>query len=243
MYAVVYEDESILVVNKPAGVSVHPPTNIIGGRVYPPANALRERVRPDKHRTESTLIQEIQKDYPAAQLAHRLDKDTSGLLLVAKNMHAYEYLKDLFKKRKIKKKYIALVTGVIAKDEGEITLPIARSKKDFRKRVATPHVTKDSRPAETRFKVLKRFPERNYTLVEVHPKTGRTHQIRSHLASIGHPVACDKLYGGKRYACPMGLTRQFLHAAGLGLSLSEGRRIILEAELPSDLHSALVQLS
>ncbi|TSC78738.1 MAG: 23S rRNA pseudouridine synthase [Parcubacteria group bacterium Gr01-1014_29] len=214
----IYEDSNLLAVNKPAGVSVHP----------------------DEHRTEGTLLQEIQKKYPTAELVHRLDKDTSGVLLVAKNHAAYEHFKKLFHDRKIKKTYSALVSGVVSKDDGVISLPIARSKKDFRKRVASPRMVDGARSAETHFTVKKRF--KDYTLLEVSPKTGRTHQIRSHLASIGYPVACDSLYGGKKYACPAGLGRQFLHASGLEFTTPDGKRIHLETELPSDLENALKTL-
>lgn len=212
---IIYEDNSLLVINKPAGVAV----------------------QVDARSSEDTVLTKIQKTYPAAELVHRLDKDTSGLLLVAKHHAAHEYLKSLFKGRLVKKTYITLVSGIVSKDEGVISLAIARSKKDFRKRVASPRAVKGARPAETHFKVVQRLKE--YTLLEVVPKTGRTHQIRSHLASIGHPVACDKLYGGKKYKCPEELGRQFLHAAGLELIAEDKKRICLEADLPSDLKKAL----
>jgi 23S rRNA pseudouridine1911/1915/1917 synthase len=216
MYPILYEDNDVLVVNKPAGVSMHP----------------------DAHRTEGTLIQEIEKEYPGAQLAHRLDKDTSGVLLVAKNQTAFEYCKDLFREHKVEKSYITLVVGEVKKDEGDIVLAITRSTKDFRKRVATPlKGTSDARAAETHFTVLKRLG--GYTLLDVRPKTGRTHQIRSHLSAIGHPVACDQLYGGKKYACPSGLGRQFLHAASLTFPLPSGKRLEVKADLPDDLTMAL----
>lgn len=217
MYTIIYEDANLLVVNKEAGVSVHA----------------------DDHQTEGTLIQEIQKTYPAAELAHRLDKNTSGLLMIAKNNAAYEYVKRLFKERRILKTYTALVSGIVSNNEGVISLPIARSKKDFRKRIATPHAVEGARPAETRFTVLDRFPQLGYTLIEAHPKTGRMHQIRSHLASIGHPVACDKLYGGKRHKCPIGLGRQFLHASALEFTAPDGKHLRFEADLPQDLAQAL----
>lgn len=194
----------------------------------------------DARSVESTVLTEVQKTYPEAELAHRLDKDTSGLLVIAKNHAAYEHLKLLFKERRITKTYVALVSGVVSKDEGVISLAITRSKKDFRKHVATPRVVEGARPAETLFKVTRRFKE--YTLLEVSPKTGRTHQVRSHLASIGHPVVCDKLYGGKRYLCPSGLRRQFLHASGLEFITENGKRIRLEAELARDLENALKTL-
>lgn len=230
MNEVVYEDNDILVINKPAGVAVHPPTKAIGGGVQ--VNA-RSR--------EKTILDEVRKIYPDAMLAHRLDKDTSGLLMIAKNPVSYEYFKSLFKDRKVKKTYIALVSGVVSNNEGAIALSIVRSKKDFRKHVATPRAAEGARQAETHYKVVKRYKE--YTLLEVSPKTGRTHQIRSHLASIGYPVACDQLYGGKKYACPAGLGRQFLHAAGLEFATKDGKQIHLEIEFPSDLKNALNSLS
>lgn len=219
MYSIIYEDDSVLAVHKPAGVSMHP----------------------DAHRAEGTLLQEIQKKYPTAELVHRLDKDTSGVLLVAKNHASCEYVKKLFHDRRVQKTYIALVSGVVTKDEGIISLAIVRSKKDFRKHIATPRVVAGARPAETHFKVTRRFKE--YTLLEVSPKTGRTHQIRSHLASIGHPVVCDKLYGGKRYMCPAGLDRQFLHAGGLEFVTIDGKRIHLKAKLARDLENTLKTLN
>src|SRR3989344_6061026 len=207
-YEIVYEDADILVVNKPAGISVHT----------------------DAHRSEGTLIQEIEKKYQGAQLAHRLDKDTSGLIIVAKHEKALEFFKGLFKQRLITKKYLALVVGEVKKDEGVIDLPIGRSEKDFRKRIALPQGSEDAREAETHFKVMKRFD--GFTLLEVSPKTGRTHQIRSHTASIGHPIVCDTLYGGKKLVCPLGLTRHFLHAYSLEFVLPNGQRIRLECDLP-----------
>ena len=215
MNDIVYEDNDILVVNKLAGVSV----------------------QVDARSTENTILDEVKKTYPEAMLAHRLDKNTSGLLMIAKNQAAQEYVNTLFKERRVKKIYITLVSGVVSKDEGVITLSIARSKKDFRKRVASPRLVEGARFAETHFKVLQRYHD--YTLLEVSPKTGRTHQIRSHLASIGYPVACDQLYGGKKYMCPQGLERQFLHAAGLEFVTCDGKHINLEVELPSDLKQAL----
>jgi 23S rRNA pseudouridine1911/1915/1917 synthase len=215
MYKIVYEDNDIVVVNKAAGVLVHP----------------------DEHCLKGTLLQEIQKNYPNAELAHRLDKDTSGLLVVAKNNEAYEYVKSLFKNRDITKTYITLVVGEMTKEEDTIELPIGRSKKDFRKRIASPIGGDGFREAKTHWKIRKKFSD--YTLLEVCPKTGRTHQIRSHLSSIGHPIACDKLYGGKRYMCPSGLNRQFLHATGLAFTAKNGKQIQLEAQLPSDLKKVL----
>lgn len=219
MLKTIYEDEDILVVDKPAGLSVHP----------------------DAHHADGTLLDMVQKTYPGAQLAHRLNKDTSGLLIVAKHEGAYQYMKEQFKNRAVAKTYIALVVGEVAKDAGEIHLAIERSTKDFKKRVAKPNFSPTARPAETHYKVVERFS--GFTLLEVSPKTGRTHQIRSHLCAIGHPVACDPLYGGKKFVCPAGLTRQFLHAVALECTAPNGERLKLETDLAPDLVGVLEALA
>lgn len=215
MFPIIYEDAAILVIDKPAGVAVHA----------------------DAHHTGGTILDEVRITYPHAELAHRLDKDTSGLLIVAKNADAHVYLKQLFKTRAIAKTYLALVSGIVIKDDMVIALAIGRSSQDFRKRVAKPTPDENARPAETHIRVLKRLGA--YTLIEAMPKTGRTHQVRTHLSSIGHPIACDTLYGGKKFLCPTGLTRQFLHAFALEFTTHDGKRLRLEAALPSDLANVL----
>ena len=179
-------------------------------------------------------------DRPELIPVHRLDKDTSGVILFAKNEKAEEYLRGLFKNREIKKTYLTLVVGEIKDKEGKIELAIGRSKRTPLKRVAIGEKRGKIREAVTGYKVLKRFD--GFTLAEASPKTGRTHQIRSHFAAIGHPVVCDKLYAGKRFACPAGLSRQFLHAFSLELTLPSGTRTRLEAELPGDLEKVLQKL-
>ena len=179
-------------------------------------------------------------DRPELIPVHRLDKDTSGVILFAKNEKAEEYLRGLFKNREIKKTYLTLVVGEIKNKEGKIELSIGRSKRTPLKRVAIGEKRGKIREAVTGYKVLKRFD--GFTLAEASPKTGRTHQIRSHFAAIGHPVVCDKLYAGKRFVCPAGLSRQFLHAFSLELTLPSGTRTRLEAELPGDLEKVLQNL-
>lgn len=210
---IIYEDAHVLAVNKPAGIVVHP----------------------DAHHAGGTLLDAVRLKYPSAALLHRLDKDTSGVLLVAKDEHdtAFPYFKSLFHDHHIEKHYTALVNGVVSKDTGVINLPIGRSTKDPRKR-ATMGKKGKSRPAMTEFTVRERFENTGMTLLDVVPKTGRTHQIRSHLTSIGHPVACDALYGGKRYACPPGSDRQLLHASSLGFTAPEGESVHISAPLPDD---------
>jgi len=171
---------------------------------------------------------------------HRLDKDTSGIILFAKNTEMQEYLKTLFQTHQIKKTYLALVAGELKNNKCIIDLPIGRSKKTPLKRVAIGEQRGKIREAVTEYKVKNRFGD--FTLIEAYPKTGRTHQIRSHFAAIGHPVVCDKLYAGKRFICPGGLKRQFLHASAIEFTLPSGGRIKLEADLPEDLENAIFLL-
>lgn len=237
---IIYEDEDILAVNKPAGLLVH-------------------KVPSSKFQ-DSSLVDWLLEKYPEIKkvgdepgirpgIVHRLDKDTSGILLVAKNQKAFEYFKSQFQNRKIKKRYVALVEGELKNGKGIIDLPIGKSKSDFRKKVAGGKMVGKTREAITEYRVLKRF--NNYTLVEIFPKTGRTHQIRAHFKAIGHPIVCDKLYGFKKAVCPFGLNRQFLHASSLELNLPAGQsplggagaRVKLEAALPSDLQNVLNMLN
>ena len=188
------------------------------------------------------------KERPELLIVHRLDKETSGVILFAKNEKAQEYLRDLFKSRLIQKSYKVLVVGKFKDNSGRIELSIGRSKKTPLKRVAIGEKRGTIREALTEYKVIKRFND--FTFVEALPKTGRTHQIRSHFAAIGHPLACDRLYAGKRFICPRGLGRHFLHAAAVELTLptslsggSFGGRVRLEAGIASDLAIVLEKLS
>ena len=185
---------------------------------------------------------------PELFVVHRLDKDTSGIILFAKNEKAADVLKNMFLKREILKTYRALVVGDMKKDRGVIDLPIGRSAKAPLRRVAVGKQRGTLRESVTEYKTLRRFGK--YTYVEVYPRTGRTHQIRSHFAAIGHPLACDRLYAGKRFICPRGLGRHFLHAAAVELTLptslfggSFGGRVRLEAGIASDLAIVLEKLS
>lgn len=168
---------------------------------------------------------------------HRLDKDTSGIILFAKNAETQEYLKKLFQNREIHKTYLTLVVGEIKNKEGVINLGIGRSKKTPLKRVAIGEQRGTVREAVTEYKVLKSL--KGFTYLEAYPKTGRTHQIRSHFSAIGHPVVCDKLYSGKKFICPTGLTRQFLHAFAIEFNLPNGGHLRLESDLPPDLEKTL----
>ena len=174
---------------------------------------------------------------------HRLDKDTSGILLVAKNDKALEFFQKQFKERKVEKKYLCLVVGNLKNKEGEIKTLLGRSPKDRRKqKVFLPQEpgALGKREAITNYKVLERF--KNYDLIEVEPKTGRKHQIRAHFSYLGHPIAGDKMYGFKNQPCPRNLKRQFLHASYLKIKLANGEFKEFNSELPSDLKLCLQNL-
>ena len=210
---VIYEDNDIIVINKPKGLVVHPANGNPDGTLV---NAIMALCKDSL----SGIGGEIRPG-----IVHRLDKDTSGILIVAKNDEAHVNLSEQIKNREVKKVYIALVRGVVKENEATIDMPIARSKKD-RKKMA---VDKNGKNAITHFKVLKRYDE--YTLLEVRIETGRTHQIRVHLAEIGYPVAGDVVYsnGKNRF----GVIGQCLHAKSLDFKHPiTGKEMHLEADLP-----------
>ncbi|MEW5907813.1 MAG: RluA family pseudouridine synthase [Patescibacteria group bacterium] len=228
---IIYEDNDILAIDKPAGIVVH--------GEYPSIIDWIKQNRPQ--------VIGVGENTERPGIVHRLDKNTSGILLVAKNQKSFEYLKEQFQKRQIKKTYLALVYGHLKERAGMIKLPIGKSKKDFRKKTcladrrATQKAIGKIREAVTEYKIIKRF--KDFTLIEAYPKTGRMHQIRVHLKAIGHPVVCDKLYGPKKQKCPLNLTRHFLHARALEFTLPlSGGRIKLETYLPDDLEKVLKKL-
>lgn len=221
---IIYKDENMLVINKPAGLIVHDGEESVAEwliRKYPEIKGVGE-------------------DESRPGIVHRLDKDTSGVLLIARNQETFGFLKKQFQDKKIKKKYIALVCGNVKDKSGIINLPIGKSKHDFRKKISIGEMTGKTREAITEYKVIEKF-EGN-TLLEVYPKTGRTHQIRVHLKSIGHPIVCDRLYGFKNQVCPPGLNRHFLHASSVEFTDINGARISFEADLPDDLAGLLKNL-
>ncbi len=175
--------------------------------------------------------------------SHRLDKDTSGILLIAKNDKTLDFLQKEFKERRIQKKYLALVAGHLKDDDGKIETLIGRAPNDRRKqKVYLPYDPNASgkRNALTEYKVLQRF--KDYDLIEVEPKTGRKHQIRTHLAYLNHPIVGDKLYGFKGQSCPKELKRQFLHASYLKTKLPNGKEKEFKSSLPEDLEKILEKI-
>lgn len=220
---IVYEDEDIIVVNKPKGMVVHPANGNPDGTLV---NAIMAHCKGSL----SGIGGEIRPG-----IVHRLDKDTSGLLIVAKNDRAHINMSEQIKNREVKKIYIALVRGVVPENEATINMPIGRSTKD-RKKMA---VRKDGKEAITHFKVLKRYA--NYTLLEVKIDTGRTHQIRVHMAEIGHPVVGDMVYSNGKNE--FGVQGQMLHAKSLDFKHPiTGKQMHLEAEVPEGFVFVLNQL-
>ncbi len=217
---IVYEDDDIAIVDKPAGMAVHPAP---GSEENTLVNALLSRYK------------ELPTPSPERPgIIHRLDKDTSGLIIIAKSPLAYQKLSRDFADRKIDKRYIALVVGNLPLDEGVINLPIGRDPFDRKKM----KVTLGGREAITLFKVLKRYG--NFTLIEVKIKTGRTHQIRVHLSYEGYPVAGDEIYGKDKIP---GLNRQFLHAYRISFNHPRtGEKLVFQSPLPGDLRDFLRSL-
>ena len=218
---IIYEDKDLLVVDKPAGMTVHPAPGHPGHTLV---NAILAYF-PDLP-TSGDLMR--------PGIVHRLDRDTSGLMLVAKNSVALNNLANQFKARAVVKAYLVLVRGHLSPESGFIDAPIGRDLRN-RKRMA---VVAEGREARTEYRVIKYVGD--CTLLEVRPETGRTHQIRVHLSAIGYPVVGDKTYGVKSAL----LSRQFVHACRLGFKLpSSGQYVEFISELPTDLEQALKKIA
>lgn len=222
---IIYEDDDIIVVNKPKGMVVHPgngnPDNTLANAILAYAkdslSGIGGKVRPG--------------------IVHRLDKDTSGILIIAKNDKSHLNLSDQIKNHKIEKTYIALVRGIVKENEATINMPIGRDPQD-RKKMA---VVQNGKNAITNFKVLKRYTKNNCTLLEVKIETGRTHQIRVHLSKIGYPVIGDFVYSSGKNK--WGIVGQCLHAKSLKFKHpTTNKTMFLEAELPTYFKELLKQL-
>jgi 23S rRNA pseudouridine1911/1915/1917 synthase len=243
---IIYEDDDLAVINKPAGMMVHAGAGAT-----------------DDARNRGTLVNALLHHFATLSaiggearpgIVHRLDKETSGLILVAKNDDAHRKLASQFSRREVKKKYLALVHGSVKKDSGTVSASISRDR-IRRTRMTTRHSGAKEREAVSHYKVLRRIdsPFGKFSLVEVKIDTGRTHQIRVHLSSIGHPVVGDTLYGaprdmrarhGKQDSGPaISLSRNFLHAAQLELSHPRtNEELALAAPLPAELEAFLAKI-
>ena len=231
---IIYEDKDVLVINKPAGLLVHPTHKKFMYGASP---------------SGKTLIDWLLEKYPAIKkvgddpanrpgIVHRLDKETSGVMIIAKTQKSFEFLKKQFQARLVKKNYIALVWGKFEMRSGIIEKPMGIKTGTLKRTVKIDESTKLVKEAKTIYRVKKELGP--YSLVEVEPLTGRTHQIRVHLASIKHPVVGDRLYSQRDL--PAGVKRLFLHAESLELTLPNGEKRKFEAKPPKDLEDFLAAL-
>ncbi len=228
----IYEDNFVVVINKPAGILVHQ----------------------DGIHSKATITDWVLKNYPEAMsvgeeqalsngtkifrpgIVHRLDKETSGALIICKNREAFEYFKKEFQEKNIRKVYHALVYGNVKKGKGTIEKPIGRHPTDFRRRLAEEGARGEMREAITNFEVAERSPEASF--IHVFPLTGRTHQIRVHMKAINHPIICDPLYAPKKI-CLFGLERLALHAYKISWVGPDGKEREAIAPYPKDFEDAL----
>ncbi len=235
---ILFENDDVMVINKPAGIMVHE----------------------DGYNEEETVVDWFLHREPSARgvgepgyspkgqelersgVVHRLDRDTSGVMILAKKQEAFLHLKDQFQDRLAKKEYIALVYGAMKEKWGTISLPIGRSPRDHRKRLAGNKAVGTLREAETNWECLKvgEYNGERFSEVRLKPKTGRTHQIRVHLKSISRPVVGDALYAASemKNSNNLGLSRMALHAAALTITLPNGEEMTFSAPLPLEMQKA-----
>jgi 23S rRNA pseudouridine1911/1915/1917 synthase len=232
---ILFEDADILAINKPAGLVVHPD----GKTIEPSISEWFVNTYP-----EAKNVGEPLGDIARPGIVHRIDRETSGVLLLAKTAEGYRHLKEQFQAHAIEKKYHAFLYGKLKDDHGTINMPIMRSKSDFRKRLAIPSTRVEGRgevrEALTYFQVLKRTSET--TLVEAKPKTGRTHQIRVHFKALHHPVVCDSLYAVGKPPL-LGFSRLALHARSVRFNDLHGKAHTVEAPYPEDFKQAIEQIA
>jgi 23S rRNA pseudouridine1911/1915/1917 synthase len=235
---IIYEDEHIVAINKPSGIMTHG----------------------DGRNTEETVSDWFAQKYPESKdvgetqrlpdgtelarpgVVHRLDRETSGVLVLTKTSEAHAFLKEAFKSRDAKKVYLAFVYGVPKEKKGTIEFSIGRSRQDFRLRSAQPKAKGTLREAITKYLVIGETTDASHALIKLMPETGRTHQIRVHLKAIHHPVVADPLYAPNRPA-DLGFARLGLHAFSLDIPLLGGGRTEISAPLPSDLGQALARFN
>lgn len=220
---IIYEDRDLIVVNKPPGIPVHGGISVQGVTLV---DFLILKFPEIKNVGDDRVVR--------PGVVHRLDRNTSGVMVVARNQESFTALKKLFSTRAVEKKYLAILCGVLKEQEGVIAYPIGRLIKNPLRRGIERGGSRirGAREAVTEFRVLKKSAQ--YSLVEMRPKTGRMHQIRVHAKALGYPVACDTVYGGKHVCCPAGVHRQLLHAQSISFSYPEGRKLSFEADPPED---------
>ncbi|MCR4311318.1 MAG: RluA family pseudouridine synthase [Candidatus Taylorbacteria bacterium] len=233
---ILYEDNDVLVLDKPAGLIVHP-----DGKTKEPAltDWILEQYPEIKGVGDVPAVSGTERRGPALErsgIVHRLDRETSGALVVAKTQEAFLFLKKQFQAREMGKVYRTFVYGSVKHDHETINRPIARSSSDFRKWTAMRGKRGEEREAITFYSVIARH--RDVSFLEVRPQTGRTHQIRVHLKAINHPVMCDALYAPNKPSL-LGFSRLALHAFSITFTLLNGKEVTVEAPYPADFKKAL----
>jgi 23S rRNA pseudouridine1911/1915/1917 synthase len=236
---IIFQDKDFIIVDKPVGIPVHAGI----GTENPSASSRKASW------AEKTLVDFLVEKFPEIKsvgdsselrpgIVHRLDRETSGVLVVARNQEAFNYLKDLFKKREVEKKYLVLVHGRLKNKEGKIEGEMGRSRRDFRKQsfVRGKIKVRKGRYSLTYYRVLKEWSD--YSLLEVFPKTGRMHQIRIHLHSLGYPVVGDLKYTFKKYK-KQSYPRMFLHAREISFRDQKGKRRKFISPLPQEMKDFL----
>ncbi|HCP08631.1 MAG TPA: hypothetical protein DIT25_02425 [Candidatus Moranbacteria bacterium] len=263
---IIHEDKNIIVVNKTAGISVHPNdvekentlvnalvvkwpeikdvyphTNEYGkGKFTKYASGKNKDEISEKHGNIGVGVNDgSEESWMRPGIVHRLDKDTSGAIVVAKNMKAFEELKRMFADRKVEKNYVAIVHGHLEKNSGVVDQPIARSASFKKQKIARGKIKGTSRAAVTEYKLLERYDD--FDMVEALPKTGRMHQIRVHLSFLGNPIVGDEKYRRKNLMRQIGVKRQLLHAQKLEFELF-GKKYSFQAPLPEDFESFLLSI-
>ena len=232
---IIYEDGDALVIDKPSGLASHGDGKRSMSSV---ADWVSERY-PDLMHVGEPLVLATGEVIARPGIVHRLDKETSGVMLIAKTQEAFVHFKEQFQNRNAEKTYHAFAYGKVSEDKGTIDFPIGRSRKDFRLRSAQPKAKGDLREAITKYIVLMRGPA--HTFLELHPKTGRMHQIRVHLKAIHHPVVCDALYA-PNHPHDLGFNRLALHASALTIALPDGATKTFTAPLPEEFEQAKKRL-
>jgi 23S rRNA pseudouridine1911/1915/1917 synthase len=234
--SVLYEDQDLVAVFKPAGLMIHPD----GKSVEPTLTDWLVANYKEAREVGGVIKLASGGEVPRAGILHRIDRETSGVVVLARSQNAFDFFQKQFIDRLVKKQYYAFVFGEVAEPAGTISLPIGRSRDDFRKRAVGKRARGLARPAETVFRRV--MSARGFSFLELEPTTGRTHQLRVHLEAIDHPIVCDSRYGPKR-PCALGFRRLALHAASLSISLLSGRKVLIKAPFPPDFQRAIELLA
>jgi len=230
--SIIYEDSDVVAITKPQGIMVHP-DGVSKDKTI--SDWMLETYPESKDVGEPMTIKNGE-EITRPGIVHRLDRDTSGVLILAKTENAHAFLKEAFKNREVQKEYTAIVYGVMKTKEGVVDKPIGRSSQNFRVWSAGRGARGKLRDAVTEYRVFK--DNGKFSIVKLFPKTGRTHQLRAHMKYINYPIVCDKLYAPKR-ECALGFERMALHARSITLTLPSGAEKTIKADFPEDFKKAI----